>query len=38
MRTLTDGAIELEPFAPLDRADERALRTQAERLHSALYP
>jgi hypothetical protein len=32
-----DGAIELEPFAPLDRADERALRTEAERLHSALY-
>jgi hypothetical protein len=31
-----DGAIRLQPFAPLDRADERALRAEAERL-AALH-
>jgi hypothetical protein len=31
------GAIELEPFGPLDRAAERALRAEADRLHAALF-
>jgi hypothetical protein len=31
------GAIALEPFGPLDRADERALRVEADRLHAALW-
>ena len=32
-----DGAIELEPFGTLDRADRRALREEADRLHAVLY-
>jgi hypothetical protein len=31
------GAVELEPFGPLDRADLRALRAEADRLHSVLF-